>query len=273
MIRSRIMTKVQTPQGPVQSFTWVIRKQYRDEPYSENVKPLAYYYIVNNVIFQAPDVSKVLECKLLNVTTALDRLLSKVSSLPSFSTSHGNTWTKPVQKSLSASATSQAQQSRAGTPMAVDSVTGDKTTARGHQAGDDIDEESRTLAQALRMTMQYGQEYSDETRLEGEPGNFRFTKHKEAIAVDRPSQQESSQYSRFSCGHPSTFQVGFHSFEGQASVAYRFSKMSCYRSLRIHDILRRYKHSARTDSSAEAPLQWPRMVGKHQLRDVATGRT
>lgn len=93
-------TKVQTPQGPVQSFTWVIRKQYRDEPYSENVKVLAYYYIVNNAIYQAPDVSKVLECKLLNVTTALDRLLSKVSSLPNFSTSHGNTWTKPVQKSL-----------------------------------------------------------------------------------------------------------------------------------------------------------------------------
>ena len=169
------LTKVQTPQGPVQSFTWVIRKQYRDEPYSNNVQPLAYYFIVNNAIYQAPDVSRVLECRLLNVTTSLDRILSKVSNLPNFSTSHGHTWTKPVPKSLSTAAQRQSQQSREGTPMAVDSVAGGKLQPKGHQDGEEDGEDSRTLAQALRMTMQYGQEYGDETRLEGQPGNFRFT--------------------------------------------------------------------------------------------------
>merc|ERR1712137_1534765 len=47
----------------------------------------------------------------------------------------------------------------------------------------DGDTGARTVWDALRMTLQYGKEYSDDISLAGEPGNFRFSKNKEAATV------------------------------------------------------------------------------------------
>lgn len=196
-------TFVQTPQGQVQSNIWVIRKQYRDEPYSDNIKALAYYYIINQAIYQAPSIEKVLESRLLNVTTSLDRLLSKTAEFPLFSASHGNTYVPTTQKTLSAAAAAPAQQSKEGTPMALDGPGVENVVKHGDRATeDDEQEESGTLAQAFRLTMQWRHDFANETPLEGEPGNFRHSKRKEVVAKDGVAQQVSSQYSGSRIGTP-----------------------------------------------------------------------
>lgn len=58
--------RVQGPTGLEQSRIWVIRKQNREKPGTEDkVTPLAYYYIVNDAIFQAPAVGDVLTNRLV----------------------------------------------------------------------------------------------------------------------------------------------------------------------------------------------------------------
>ena len=55
-------TVVEGPNGQEQSRTWVIRKQRREKSIGseDRVTPLAFYYIVNDTIFQAPSAADVL---------------------------------------------------------------------------------------------------------------------------------------------------------------------------------------------------------------------
>jgi hypothetical protein len=54
---------VEGPHGRERSSIWVIRKQNRLNEHETT--PLAYYYIVNNVIFQAPSVAAILNNRLV----------------------------------------------------------------------------------------------------------------------------------------------------------------------------------------------------------------
>ena len=56
----------------------------------------------------------------------------------------------------------------------------EKPTSTPAQPQADGDTGARTVWDALRMTLQYGKEYADDISLAGEPGNFRFSKNKEA---------------------------------------------------------------------------------------------
>lgn len=58
---------VQGPTELEQSRTWVIKKQNRDKSGSEDrITPLAYYYIINDTIFQAPSAGDVLTNRLVS---------------------------------------------------------------------------------------------------------------------------------------------------------------------------------------------------------------
>lgn len=54
------------PNGPEPSNVWVIRKQNRENERDDGVTVLGYYYIVNNIIFQAPSVASVLSNRLVS---------------------------------------------------------------------------------------------------------------------------------------------------------------------------------------------------------------
>lgn len=56
------------PHGPEQSFVWVIKKQNREKTIGgeDRVTPLAYYYIVNDAIYQAPSVANVLANRMVS---------------------------------------------------------------------------------------------------------------------------------------------------------------------------------------------------------------
>lgn len=179
--------------GREPSNVWVIRKQHRENESDSGVTPLAYYYIVNDVIYQAPPVSSVLNYRMLNTVSALSQVFSASSDLSFFSVSHGHTYQKPVQKSTTQALAATSQSSKDDTVASgTQSSTGDKptTTASQPQPQDDFDNSARTLREALRMTLQYGKEYMDDVPLVGEPGNFRLNKTR-----DGPNSQSKSQTS------------------------------------------------------------------------------
>jgi mediator of RNA polymerase II transcription subunit 6 len=55
------------PNGPENANVWVIRKQNRENERDDSVTVLAYYYIVNNVIYQAPSIANILNNRLVSV--------------------------------------------------------------------------------------------------------------------------------------------------------------------------------------------------------------
>jgi mediator of RNA polymerase II transcription subunit 6 len=57
---------VEGPNGLENTNVWVIRKQNRDNERDDSVTVLAYYYIVNNVIYQAPSVASILNNRLVS---------------------------------------------------------------------------------------------------------------------------------------------------------------------------------------------------------------
>jgi len=183
------------PNGREPSNVWVIRKQHRENESDSGVTPLGYYYIVNDVIYQAPSIESILNYRMLNTVTALDKVFAAPSDLSLFSVSHGHTYSKPVQKSTKQALAMTSQQSKEDTPLpGTQTSTGDKTTATTTasqtQAQDDFDNSARTLREALRMTLQYGKEYMDDVPLVGEPGSFRLNKTKEG-ASSQPKGQVS----------------------------------------------------------------------------------
>lgn len=59
---------VDGPNGRENSNVWVIRKQNRENEDDRSVTVLGYYYIVNDVIYQAPSVANVLNYRMVSFT-------------------------------------------------------------------------------------------------------------------------------------------------------------------------------------------------------------
>jgi hypothetical protein len=85
----------------------------------------------------------------------------------------------------------------------------EKESTAGEQVAPGTDQESWILDFALRRTMQYGKEYSDEKPLMGEPGKLRYSTTKDPAGTSKqlPSQLSSSRnptpaYSRAASAMP-----------------------------------------------------------------------
>ena len=64
--------------GPENTNVWVIRKQHRESERDDSLTVLGYYYIVNNVIYQAPSVASILNNRLVSAHRhhAVSRILT-----------------------------------------------------------------------------------------------------------------------------------------------------------------------------------------------------
>ncbi|XP_071961928.1 mediator of RNA polymerase II transcription subunit 6-like [Antedon mediterranea] len=69
---------------------YVIRKQYRNSPI--NVKALANYYIINGVIYQAPDLCSVLNARMLTATYNIQSAFEETLSYSRYQSSCGYWW-------------------------------------------------------------------------------------------------------------------------------------------------------------------------------------
>lgn len=173
---------VDGPNGREPSNVWVIRKQHRENESESGVTVLGYYYIVNDVIYQAPSVASVLNYRMLNTVATLNKMFSEPSELSSFTPSHGHSYSKPTQKSTTQALTG-ALPSNAEDGATADTQPSlpDKSSS-SPQVEEPDDSNQQTLWNALRMTLQYGKEYMDQIPLVGEPGNFRFNKARDPPA-------------------------------------------------------------------------------------------
>eukprot|EP00054_Salpingoeca_dolichothecata_P025201 m.174606 g.174606 ORF g.174606 m.174606 type:complete len:168 (-) comp25280_c0_seq3:98-601(-) len=69
---------------------FLIRKQYRHSPQQETL--LAFYYIINGVVFQAPDLSSVFQSRIRTLIHHLDDSFTAASSSVSFRPSDQHQW-------------------------------------------------------------------------------------------------------------------------------------------------------------------------------------
>lgn len=167
---------VDGPNGtPERSSLYIIRKQRRHD--QNTVTPMAYYWCMGIRIFQAPCAANVLTSRILDLSAALNKSFEKMSQLSVFSTTYGRTWEKPGQKTGRKGAGELGRSSKESTPAATQDTAGSDRTGLPPQSSATEDEgDSRTLAQALQLASKYANEYADETKLVGEPGNFRLSK-------------------------------------------------------------------------------------------------
>lgn len=205
---------VDGPNGtPERSSLYIIRKQRRHDEHS--VAPMAYYWCMGIRIFQAPCAANVLTPRILDLSTALHKSFEKMAQLSVFSAPYGHTWEKPGQKTgkkddaaaAAAAAVDVGRMSKDNSPAptqetasekagsTAQAVSGPATTTATTATTTQDEGDSRTLAQALRLTNLYRSEYADEVTLVGEPGNFRFTKDRmlsgttTTTSLGPPSQQ------------------------------------------------------------------------------------
>ncbi|XP_043483233.1 mediator of RNA polymerase II transcription subunit 6 [Leptopilina heterotoma] len=71
---------------------YVIRKQHRHSPNPTDATPLADYYIIAGVVYQAPDLSSVINSRLLTTIHHLQSAFDEVSSCSRYHPSKGYSW-------------------------------------------------------------------------------------------------------------------------------------------------------------------------------------
>lgn len=75
---------------------YVIRKQNRISP--ETATPLADYYILAGVVYQAPDLNSIIQSRVLNSALNLRSALEEFQSISTFNPSTGYTWKHHLQQ-------------------------------------------------------------------------------------------------------------------------------------------------------------------------------
>ena len=115
------------------------------------------------------------------------------ASLPVFSPSYGHTYippaSKPAEHQLKLSQRSKENTPVPGSQSQADNRSTQLVTEHSSKAITD----TQTLLNAIRMTLNHGNEYMDETPLVGEPGNFRLSKNKENPAPSAGTVAQASQ--------------------------------------------------------------------------------
>lgn len=71
---------------------YVIRKQHRHGPQPQQVTPLADYYIIAGIIYQAPDLASVLNSRLLSAVHHIQSSFEESSSFARYHPSKGYSW-------------------------------------------------------------------------------------------------------------------------------------------------------------------------------------
>lgn len=199
---------VDGPGGKERSMIWVIKKLDRKRARSNDIEVLGYYYIIDETIYQAPNMFKILEYRLMNTCLAIDKVVNTTMNLPPyFSVTNGYSYFRPGQKSTTTATGAETTQSRLGTPM-PDASAANSTQDRTLAAEADTQEASeQTLRQALNLTLRYYDQYDDDTPLIGEPGNFRYAKSKDPVQSLKASEAGSRSAVPSKAGTPAPSQV------------------------------------------------------------------
>lgn len=193
------------------SGVYVLRKQRRLEERSEEDRRRGVYprtetvgthFVVGENVYQAPSVGDVVRNRLLNATRSLDEMLERGKGLDRFAPTTGHTYlppttAKPGGTTSTAGSPSRSRETSVAPGGAADaqsmrsgSVVPDQANA-DLKAGEDF-LSTRLLADALTISLTYGDEYMDENPLLGEPGNFRFTSSTAAVKKRKADEEAAA---------------------------------------------------------------------------------
>jgi mediator of RNA polymerase II transcription subunit 6 len=121
-------------------------------------------------------------------------MLSTAAPLPVFAPSYGHTYFPPVQKPSQPSQIGLSQQSKETTPMPGSQPDASQKGTKAFPDGQASDlQDAQILLDAINMSLRYGKEYMNEISLVGEPGNFRLSKTKDALAPPSASASQTAQ--------------------------------------------------------------------------------
>ncbi|TQN67187.1 Mediator of RNA polymerase II transcription subunit 6 [Colletotrichum shisoi] len=163
---------------------WTIVKQTRQKNIDRNrmeTRPLAYYFVVGENIYQAPTLGDILSSRIESIAEAMRKVLPATDSVRKWTPSLGHVYTQPTPSSALSRAT--ASKEGGDTPMA------DGATAAAAAKKDSTKNALDRLAEeSFLIHMRHGGDYFDENPITGRPGDFHFasTGRKDKIAPPPP---------------------------------------------------------------------------------------
>ncbi|KAK2019619.1 MED6 mediator sub complex component [Colletotrichum eremochloae] len=168
---------------------WTIVKQMRQKNPDRNrmeARPLAYYFVVGENIYQAPTLGDILSSRIESIAEAMRKVLPATDSVRKWTPSLGHVYTQPTPPSALSRAT--ASKDGGDTPMP------DGTTANAAKSAIAAKKDStkntldRLAEESFLIHMRHGGDYFDENPITGRPGDFHFasTGRKDKIAPPPP---------------------------------------------------------------------------------------
>ncbi|KAJ0334504.1 hypothetical protein COL5a_000563 [Colletotrichum fioriniae] len=181
---------------------WTIVKQTRQKNLDRGrmeTKPLAYYFVVGENIYQAPTLGDLLSSRIESIAESMRKVLPAADSVRKWTPSLGHVYTQPTPPSALARAKDGAAAAAAAdTPAAEGATNGTKNSA-GAKSGSNGKKDStanaldRLAEESFAIHMRHGGDYFDENPITGRPGDFHFasTGRKDKIAPPPPPSQAS----------------------------------------------------------------------------------
>ncbi|KAF6824503.1 MED6 mediator sub complex component [Colletotrichum musicola] len=154
---------------------WTIVKQTRQKNLDRNRienKPLAYYFVVGENIYQAPSLGDILSSRIESIAEAMRNVLPATDNVRKWTPSLGHVYTQPTPSALS-----KAKEDTTSTPMPDNSgAEGTSSTASKTKNKKDATEEAlqRLAEESFATHMRHGGDYFDENPITGRPGDFHF---------------------------------------------------------------------------------------------------
>ncbi|KAK2063963.1 MED6 mediator sub complex component [Colletotrichum caudatum] len=173
---------------------WTIVKQTRQKNLDRNrmeTRPLAYYFVVGENIYQAPTLGDILSSRIESIAEAMRKVLPATDRVRKWTPSLGHVYTQPTPPSALSRAT--ASKDGGDTPM-PDGTTANATTTSAAKSAISAKKDStknaldRLAEESFLIHMRHGGDYFDENPITGRPGDFHFasTGRKDKIAPPPP---------------------------------------------------------------------------------------
>ncbi|OLN85045.1 Mediator of RNA polymerase II transcription subunit 6 [Colletotrichum chlorophyti] len=177
---------------------WTIVKQTRQKNVERNrmeTKPLAYYFVVGENIYQAPTLGDILSSRIESIAEAMRKVLPATDSVRKWTPSLGHVYTTPESSALSRTQGTTAAAKEGSTPL----PDGTPNNAAAKPAGAKKDATATALdrlaEESFAIHMRHGGDYFDENPITGRPGDFHFasTGRKDKIAPPPPPTQQQAK--------------------------------------------------------------------------------
>ncbi|KAF9881009.1 MED6 mediator sub complex component [Colletotrichum karsti] len=175
---------------------WTIVKQTRQKNLERNrieTKPLAYYFVVGENIYQAPSLGDILSSRIESIAESMRKVLPATDSVRKWTPSLGHVYTQPTPSALS-----KTKEDTISTPMPEGNASSSNGTSTKNNAGNKKDSTAAALdrlaEESLAIHMRFGGDYFDENPITGRPGDFHFAstgrKDNSKIAPPPPPTQK-----------------------------------------------------------------------------------